>query len=356
MTPSPKTPILAAALAGLALTAGAGSAQAADGFAAVTGGHRLVTFHSDTIPALSDPVDVAGLPGGERLVALDARPGGAGLLALGVSGTLYGIQDAHASVVAGFGAALLPGTRTATLSVSADGRSARVIANGRDKTIDLTTHVVTADVAAPLPVVTADAGADGVLRGVDPQANTVVSLDPAGPRAVAPLGLKAEGLTAATTASDGTTWITTGVPNHPGQSRLLRYDPRTNTVRAPGSYLFSRLDALAATGTVADDTRPPKVSVRIPRQSVRDALRHRGFIAIVTTSEPGQTVMSARLGKAYRGFGFATAFERGPLRVLASEGRTSIRRLAGKRLRLHLAIHDWAGNTVLVDRFFTLRR
>lgn len=357
MTPSPKTPLMAAALAGLALAAAPVAAQAADTFAGVAGGHRLVTFHSDTIPALSEATDIAGLPGGERLVALDAQPSGE-LLGLGVSGTIYGI-DAHASkvtrTVAGFGAGLLPGTRTATLSVAADGKTARVIANGRDKVVDLTSGAIVSDAATPVAAVAADLGSDGVLRGVDPTSNSVVSIDAAGEHALAPLKLETTGPTAATTAADGSTWILTGL-SRGDQSRLLRFDPATGQVSARSTYLFEQLDAIAATGTAPDDRAAPRVSVRIPGQSVRDVKRRHGFLALVTTSEPGQTVGSARLGKAYRGFGFGTAEHAGTLRVLISPRKGALPGMAGHRVRLHLAIHDWAGNTKLVDRYFTLRR
>ncbi|WP_445150617.1 DUF4394 domain-containing protein [Baekduia sp. Peel2402] len=362
MTPSPQTSFLAVALAASALGAAVPTAaSAADGFAGVTGGHRLITFHSDTIPAISEASDIAGLPGGERLVALDAMPTPSGaLLGLGVTGTIYGIDAAHAKVIniaGGFGARLLPGTRAATLSVAPDGKTVRVIANGRDKTIDLTTRTIVNDVAAPYADVAADRGADGVLRGVDPTAETLVALDGTNANVLAKLPVPTPGATAVTTAADGASWILTGLPNRPTQSRLLRYNPTTGKLRQQSDFLFTRLNAIAATGTVADDTKAPQATVRIPTQSVKDALRRRGFLAIVTTNEPGQTVMSARLGTKYRGFGFATA-ERsgGELRVIASERQSSIRKLAGKRLRLHLEIHDWAGNTKRIDRYFTLRR
>jgi hypothetical protein len=373
MTLSPqKSPLFAAAIAAAALGAVVpAAADAADGFAGVSGGHRLVTFHSDTIPALSEARDIGGLPGGERLVALDQMPDASRLLGLGVSGTIYAIDRAApkvTGVVGGFGAQLLPGTRAATLSVAADGKSVRVLANGRDKTVDLVTRVITSDVAAPLANVAADAGADGVLRGVNPDANALVAINgapgaPAQAQTLAPLNLQTSGATAVTTAADGAAWILTGLParsDNPGavkQSRLLRYDPQTGKLRQQSSYFFTTLDAIAATGTVADDTTAPKATVRVPKQSVGDAVRRRGFLAIVTTNEPGQTVMSARLGKKYSGFGFATAIRAdGQLRVIANERQASIRKLAGKRLTLHLAIHDFAGNTKLVDRSFTLER
>jgi hypothetical protein len=313
MTPSPRIPFAAAALAASALVASP-AAHAADRFVAVINGHQLVAFQSDRVPALSEARDISGLPGGERLVALDGLPGDREVLGLGVSGTIYAIDVAQQQVVrtvAGFGAQLLPGTRTATLSVAADGKSARVIANGRDKTVDLTSGAIVADApAASANPVALDRGPDGVLRGVDAAASAVVSLDPAGEHVLSafPPPLKAAGATAATTAADGSTWILTGLAGH-DQSRLLRYDPSTNRLRQANSFLFQRLDAIAGVGTAPDDTRAPRVSVRIPKQSVRDALRHRGFLAIVTTDEPGQ-----------------------------------------------IAIHDWAGNTKLVDRYLTLRR
>lgn len=358
MTPSPKTSLLAAAAAGLMLAVPT-AAHAADAFVGVTNGDQLVQFTSDTIPGLSAGVGIDGLPGGERIVALDAGAAGE-LVALGRSGTLYGLDAAQHKVVrtaGGFGLPIPPQS-SATLSVAPDGKSARVIAAGRDKTVDLTTGAVTADAPAAAALV-ADTGADGVLRGIDPATNSVVSLDASGEHVLAPLGLTTNAPNAATTAADGALWISTALParpNAPRQSRLLRFDPKTGQLRARDSYLFQQLDALAATGTAPDDTTAPKVSVHIPKQTLKDALRHRGYIAEITTSEPGQTVMSARVGSSYRAFGFSTAIHGGKLRVLASSRLTQIRKTAGRRVRLHIAVHDWAGNTKVLDRYFTLSR
>jgi len=362
MTPSPKpSHLLAAAAASLTLAgwAGTGSAHAADAFVGVTGGDQLVHFTSDTIPGLSTGTSIDGLPGGEHLVALDAGPSGE-LIALGRSGTLYGLDAAHHEVTrtaGGFGLPILAGT-PASLSVAPDGRSARVIAAGHDRTVDLTSGAITADAPAAASVVV-DAGADGTLRGIDPASNAVVSLDAAGEHALAPLGLSTHAPDAVTTAADGALWISTALaPRARGeeQSRLLRFDPKTGQLRSQDSFLFQQLDAIAATGTAPDDTRAPKVSVHIPRQTLKDALRHRGYVAEVTTSEPGQTVMSARVGSSYRAFGFSTAIHGGTIRVLASSKQARIRATAGHRVRLHIAVHDWAGNTKILDRYFTLAR
>ena len=360
MTRSPKSPLLAAALAGLTLAAPA-AAHAADAFVGVTDGNQLVHFSSDTIPGLSAAESIDGLPGGERLVALDQGPSGE-LLALGRSGTLYGLDAVHHKVTrtaGGFGLPIPPDS-SATLTVAPDGKSARVIAAGRDKTVDLTTGAVTADAPAAAANVAADLGADGVLRGVDPASNSIVTLDGTGEHVVAALGgTPTHGPTAATTAADGALWITTALaPRRYGQkqSHLLRFDPKTGQLRAVDTYLFQQLDALAAVGTTPDDTKAPTVSVHIPRQSLKAALKHHGYVVEVTTSEPGQTVMSARVGSSYRAFGFATAIHGGKIRVLASSKLSRIRATAGHRVRLHLAVHDWAGNTKVLDRYFTLAR
>jgi hypothetical protein len=361
MPRSPKSPLLAAALAGLTLAAPA-AAHAADAFVGVTDGNQLVHFSSDTIPGLSVPTSIDGLPGGERIVALDAGSPGE-LIALGRSGTLYALDAAQHKVTrtaGGFGLPIAPES-SATLSVAPDGKSARVIAAGRDRTVDLTTGALTADAPAAANVV-ADLGADGVLRGVDPASNSVVTLDGTGEHVVASLdghltGERAQFPTAATTAPDGVLWITTALPprpNAPKQSRLLRFDPKTGQLRPVDSFLFQQLDALAAVGTTPADTKAPKVSVHIPRQSVKGALKHHGYIAEITTSEPGQTVMSARVGSSYRAFGFETAIHSGKIRVLAFSKQPRIRATAGHRVRLHIAVHDWAGNTKVFDRYFTL--
>jgi hypothetical protein len=359
MTRSPKPHLLAAALAGLTLAAPA-AAHAADAFVGVTDGDQLVHFTSDTIPGLSAGESIGGLPGGERIVALDAGSAGE-LIALGRSGTLYGLNATQHKVLrtaGGFGLPIPP-QGSPTLSVAPDGKSARVIAAGRDKTIDLASGAVTADDPAAADIV-ADLGTDRVLRGVDPASNSIVTLDGAGEHTIAPLGdLATHNPTAVTTAADGALWITTGLavrPRGERQSRLLRFDPKTGRLRAADSYLLTQLDAIAATGTAPEDTTAPKVSVHIPRQSVKSAVKRRGYIAEITTSEPGQTVMSARVGSSYRAFGFATAIHAGKLRVLASSKQSRIRASGGHRVRLHIAVHDFAGNTKVLDRYFTLGR
>jgi hypothetical protein len=213
-------------------------------------------------------------------------------------------------------------------------------------------------VAAPTPFA-GDFGADGVLRGVDPTTNTVaIDVDHVQP--IKPLGLEVAGATAATTAPDGSTWILTGLQRRngsaPDQSRLLRYDPQTDQLRGVHAFLLHTVDAIAATGTVADDTTAPKATITIPRQSVRQALKNHGFTVIVDSNEGGQTVGSARVGKAYRGFGLLTTENGGRHKIIMYSKLSQIRAAAGHRIRVHLAVHDYAGNVKQLDQWFRLAR
>ena len=336
------------------------AAHAADAFVGVTGGNQLVHFSSDTIPGLSAATSIDGLPGGERIVALDAGAPGE-LIALGRSGTLYALDAAQHKVTrtaGGFGLPI-PAGKLRNAQRRAGRQSARVIAAGRDRTVDLATGAVTADVPRRGDIA-ADLGTDGVLRGVDPASNSIVTLDGTGEHVVASLdGHRTHSPTAVTTAADGTLWITTGLALHPGgpkQSRLLRFDPKTGQLHAINSYLFQQLDALAATGTDAGrhdgseglgphPASEPRERAQAPRLPRRDH-----------DQRARPDLMSARVGSSYRAFGFATAIHGGKLRVLAPSKQARIRATAGHRVRLHIAVHDWAGNTKVLDRYFTLAR
>src|SRR4051794_41967289 len=97
MTPSPKTPhLVAAVVASLALAVPA-AAGAADSFVGVTDGTKLVQFHSDTLPGLSTPAAIGGLPAGEQLVALDRAPRG-DVLSVSTPGAPHALDAERARV------------------------------------------------------------------------------------------------------------------------------------------------------------------------------------------------------------------------------------------------------------------
>src|SRR3954469_25398924 len=168
MTPSPKTPhLVAAVVASLALAVPA-AAGAADSFVGVTDGTKLVQFHSDTLPGLSTPVAIGGLPAGEQVLALDRAPSG-DVLAVSTAGTLSALDADRARVtrrVASL-AGPIPAEAPTTLAVAADGATARVLPPGRDVVVDLAAGAVTRNDAAPSTAIAADLLPDGTLRGVD---------------------------------------------------------------------------------------------------------------------------------------------------------------------------------------------
>ena len=93
----------------------------------MTGGNQLVHFSSDTIPGLSAATSIDGLPGGERIVALDAGTDG-GLVALGRSGTPYGLDAAQHKVTRTAGGFGLPiaSESSASLTSSAQPPDSRI--------------------------------------------------------------------------------------------------------------------------------------------------------------------------------------------------------------------------------------
>lgn len=364
-------PLLTISTIGLALLAPA-AANAAEGFVGVTDANRLVTFSSDTVPALSAPRVISGLGPGERIVAMDASSAG-DVLALSSTGAVYAVDAKASTAQKRFDTPAGPVTAgaPATLSISPDGLTVRILGGDHDITLDMSSGTVlrkeqlpvyaVGDAGAGPAPVAVDYGADGVLRGVDPARESRVRLDATGIHTEGHLDeIELTGPTSLTTTSDGTQWIVTRVATRstksPVQSRILRYNAATGQVAKGGSYLSRGLDAIAAVGHVRDDTAAPKVSVTIPKQSVRKALKNRGVFVYVKTSEGGQTIMSVRQGGKTRAFGLGHAEHAGRVKVHAFASQAAIRRMAGKRMRLHITVHDNAGHKTVLDRYLRLSR
>lgn len=364
------TSLLIAATVGLALGAPA-AADAAESFVGISAGTKVVRFSTNTLPATTTPKALTGLAAGESVVALDTTPSGE-LLGLGSKGTLYVLKAGSAQAVTLAPTALgdIPADEAATFSVSADGTSVRVIAAGRDRDVALPSGAITrddpgvafaaGDVNAGPAAPAVDRAADGSLLGVEAVHSVRAGVDALGAHTLGELeDVPLHRATRTTIASDGRQWILTGLAGRdrqPLQSRILFYDPARGELRQQASFLRSELGAIAAVGQVADDTKAPTATVRIPKQTYRDAVRRKGIVVVVKTSEAGQTVASLRKGKANRGFGFGTADRAGELRFLVSSSPAHLKSLRGGRVLLHLAVHDNAGNTKLIDRAFTLPR
>jgi uncharacterized protein DUF4394 len=377
MSLSSRTLLTTAAL-GAALLAPS-AANAAEGFTGVTSAGQIVELHSDSAPGMSGIHKVTGLAAGERIVGLDRAPSGE-LLALTSAGNIASVDRATGKATPKFAAAVTAAVdpnAALTFAVAPDGASARIITAARDVTINLTTGAATNGPGLTFAAGDAHAGAqatpaldyaaDGRLIGIAAAqsaytAQTAPSVATLQTLAKVPFATIEP--TRATVASDGSVWTATNLTakaNRPAQSRLVRYDPATGAIQGQnGAFLGVRLDALTADGPVADDKTAPKAtfSGTVLRREVK-----RGYAfwtgLRVNTNEGGQTVASIRLNGKVAGFGLVTLDSAGSGRLDFGPNRkygAALRRAAAahRRVVVHLAVHDWAGNKHIYDKVLRL--
>ena len=370
--------LLTTAALGAALLAPS-AANAAEGFTAVTSDGRLAQFHSDSAPGLLGIHKVTGLAAGERVAGLDRAPSGE-LLALTSAGRIASVDRDTGQATPRFPApvtAAVDPNAALTFAVAPDGASARIITAGRDVSIDLATGAATAGAGLTFAPGDAHAGteatpaldyaADGRLIGID-GAESAYAAQTAGGAATLQTLAKAPFATIeptrSTVASDGSVWTATNLsakPNRPPQSRLVRYDPATGSIRGQhGTFLGVRLDALTADGPVADDKTAPNAtfSGTVLRRQVRRGFSYWTGLR-VKTSEGGQTIASLRLHGKIVGFGLATldsagtaSFEFGSTKKNSALLRQAAR--AHRRVLVHLTVNDWARNKHIYERVLRL--
>jgi Domain of unknown function (DUF4394) len=371
--PSPQT-LLATAALGAALIVPS-AAQAAEGFTAVTVDGRVSHLQSDAIPGLKPvPVKVTGLAAGERIVALDRTPSSE-LLALTSAGKIDSLDAATGKVTAKFAGpvtAPVDANGALTFAVAPDGASARIITAGRDVSINLATGAATpgggltfaaGDPHAGVQATPAlDYGRDGRLVGVAAAQGAFAAQTTVGAATLstlATLPFPGNEPVRSTVASDGSVWTVAALgttPQQSKQSRLVRYDPATGKVTGQnGTFLLTKLAALASDGQVPDDHTKPKATFtnRVLQRKVRRG--HAYFEGLrIKVDEGGQTVASLRYRGAIAGFGLVTrdsagssTLQIGPRRGLS----TTLRRApaAHRRAVVHLTVHDWAGNKRVYD-------
>ena len=242
----------------------------------------------------------------------------------------------------------------------------RIITAGRDVTVDLKTGAATAGSGLTFAAGDQHAGAqaapaldyaaDGRLIGIDAGQGAVAAQTAVGAPTlgtVAALPFKALEPLRSTVASDGTMWTAAkaGQPTHSHTSCA--------TTRATGRIsghngLGVELAALADDGAVADDTTKPTATVSgsvLHRHVKRGHSYYTGVR--VKVDEGGQTLVSLRLGDKIAGFGLVSRYTAGTssLQIGPSRG-DALRKAAAehRRARVHLTVHDWAGNTRIYDR------
>ncbi len=372
MSLSSRTLLTTAALAAAVIAPSA--AHAAEGFTAVTSTGEVAHFHSDSRPGLIGPVEVTGLASGERIVGLDRAPSHE-LLALTSAGRIVVLDDRTGKATPKFAAAVTAAVdpnAALTFAVAPDGASARIITAGRDVSINLTTGAATTgtgltfapgDVNAGVQATPAlDYAADGRLVGVAaaqdvyaaqtaPGAATLTTLAKPPFPVLEPLR--------STVASDGAVWTAANFSDkakRPKQSRVVRYDPATGKVSGQnGVFFLEQLVALSDDGPVADDKTPPKATLSgrvLERHVARGIAFYTGLN--VKVDEGGQSVGSVRLRGKVVGFTIGTVDRAGTLKLQFGSNKkddAALRRAARehRKVLVHLAVHDWAGNKRVFD-------
>jgi hypothetical protein len=373
-------PLLTSAALAAALIAPA-AAHGAEGFTGVTSTGQVATFQSDAIPGITHFAKLTGLAAGEQVVALDRAPGDV-VLGLTSAGAIVTLDPASGKATQKYGApvtAAVDPASAVTFAVAPDGATARIVTGDRDVTVALATGVATPTApalafapgdanAGTAPGAAVDYGADGRLVGVAAArgafiAETAPASGALTTLAATPFATNAPVRT--TVGSDGTVYtvadLRSRVTKAAPQSRMVRFDPKTGRISGQnGTFLGVRLNAIAANGTVPDDTIKPTATI-----SGRTLHRHtaRGYSyftgVVLKLSEGGQTTSTIRLGHRTVGFGLLskTAAGSAQLEVVPRRGTGAALRSAAahhRKVLIHLTVHDWAGNQRSYDRAVSL--
>jgi hypothetical protein len=374
MSLSSRTLLTTAALAAAVMAPSA--ANAAEGFTAVTSAGDVVQLHSDSAPGLTGIHKVTGLAAGESIVGLDRTPAGE-LLGLTSAGNIASVNRDTGRATPKFPAPVttaVAANAPVTFAVAPDGASVRIITPARDVVINLATGAATNGTGLTFAAGDPHAGAqaapaldyaaDGRLIGVDAgQGAYAVQTTPGAAtlQTLAGVPYKTIEPTRSTVASDGSVWTATNLsdkPNRAPQSRFVRYDPATGRITGQdGVFLGVRLNAVASDGPVADDKTAPKAT--FPGRVLTRHTKH-GSATLWTglrlkVNEGGQTVGSLRLHGKVVGFGLATLYKAGSMRIDfgSNEKDTAALRKVAKahgRAVVHLTVRDWAGNKHVYDR------
>ena len=148
------------------------------------------------------------------------------------------------------------------------------------------------------------------------------------------------------------------------QSAFLAIDPSTGRLARPLGRSFQtfgrRITTFASLGSVPDDKRAPKVSVRVPKRVSASALFRRRVPLRVHSSEAGQITVSLRVAGKSAGFGFATRDTPGAFSLtnfeVSGRDRDRVRSGVGGRVQIVVGISDFKDNRRRVVRTVRLIR
>jgi hypothetical protein len=353
-----------------------------------------VSFASDSPGSIRTSVPISGTLESERILGIDVRPKTSGLYGLGSANLLYLIDQGtgRARPVGPLFDVPIRGSSygfdfdpvadrvrvvsDSELNMRLNPDSGRVVdyipaspSVQPDK--DLSYAAGDAGAAAGDPTVGSSAytpGAQPQLFGIDTARDALVRQDPPDEgvlRTVGSLGADAIDPVGFDVGSDGTAWVAF-LRRGRREQELLAMDLATGRVRhavppqrgrrrgpsGVGTFLGRRRDpirALAAAGRVADDTTRPGFLFTARRSpSVRDLLRGRALVLLVSCTEACRATAALRSGRRVVGRAAGEVRERAgvvTLRLRVSRsGRRVVRRNPGRRLKLGVSARDAAGN------------
>lgn len=328
------------------LAASAAPARGAEAIHGVTADQQLVTFHSDSPAAMRSATPITGLTPGDRVVAIDLRPGTGELYALAASSRLYVVDrvSGAATAVGGAFAPLLAGTSFG-LDFDPAADRLRVISDGRQ---NLRLHPEDGQVAGhdtPLAYAAGDEG-EGANPGTGAAAFTrpaegqpelmlidtsrdVLATAPAPSQGalttVGPLRVDLQEPTSFDIAADGRAWVVGHRPGSPARLHSADLDGGRLSKAARRAGLGADVVAITTAGPVPDDTRRPSVLLAASSAQPLAALRKPLTVA-VSCSEACWLKATVKAGDQ--------VLARGRGR-LSEAGRTSVRATptaAGRRL------------------------
>jgi Domain of unknown function (DUF4394) len=378
----------AAVAASICCLFAAAPAQAAQRFYAVTASNQLVSFNSDSPGAVRSSKAITGLEEGERIEALDVRPGDGRLYGVADGSRLVTLDPATARATPVGSEPFSPGLRGQSVGFDFDpatGVPRIVTEDAQNQRIDpVSGQTIDGFPISPAtqpdrdlsyagdppsqgveetPRVTALAFArPSRLYGIDTARNLLVVDDSPNAgllRPVGSLGIDIDETNGFDVAADGHAWAALLRIGRP-ETGLLKVDLAKGAVsketsrNAIGTYLRGQPDpvrGLAAAGPVAADRTRPRVRVKVLRRlSRRSLLRRRTVPVAIRCNEACRIAARVTLGRRTVGRASARILGR-PGRVVARLGLSTLgRRFAGRRhgarLRYRLSVVDAAGNRV----------
>ena len=357
------------------------AAQAAESLYGVTADNRLVTFNSDSAGYIRNDVPIAGLQAGERVVGIDVRPETDQLYALGSTSRVYLVnpttgatravgttQFAPLLVGSSFGFDFNPVADRARIVSDAD-QNLRFNPNDGTTVADTPLQYAPGDPGAGSnPQVVGSAYTNSTpsatttqLFGIDTGRNTLVLQNPPNEGTLTTVG--ALGVDFGEVGGFdilGTTAYAAFARQGATATELFTINLATGAAtKVARGDVGANIVALAAAGTVANDTTRPSLLIAYQRLHSKSALARKALRVGASCNETcalsarltiGGVTVGSRTGAVRRTGGKANLGV-----ALSATGRRLVTRPGTQRLLLTVTATDAAGNVRTARRAITAR-